>query len=54
MLPGHLERRHAARLHQRAVAVIEEQEVVRFERRRQHCQCFVALAGNVDPATPLA
>ena len=54
MLARHLKRRYAARLHQRAVAVVEEQQVVRFQRRGQRGQRLVALAGNVDPAAALA
>jgi hypothetical protein len=54
MLPGHFERRHAARLHQRAIAVVKEQQVVLLERRRQCGKRLVALAGDVNPAAALA
>ena len=54
MFARHFERRHAARLHQCAIAVVEKQQVVRFERRGQRGQRFVALARDVDPAAALA
>jgi hypothetical protein len=54
MLSRHLERRHTARLHQRAIAVVEEKQIIRLQRPGQRGQRFVSLAGNVNPAAALA
>jgi hypothetical protein len=35
ILARHFERRHAARLHQSAIAVIKKQQVILMQRRRQ-------------------
>ena len=54
IFPRHFERRHAARLHQCAIAVIEKQQVIPMQRCGQRGQRFVPLARDMDPAAALA
>ena len=54
MFARHFERRHAARLHQCPIAIVEEQQVVRREECGKRRQRFMAPARDVDPSATLA